>query len=328
MRLKTIISLTLTIASILVAGGYLATQLSSWPMALRWRYAWDQGGLATARALERHVPAGVASELNLQYEPGNSNAYLDVFYPSGLRNSDKVLPTIIWVHGGSWISGSKDYVASYLKILAARGFTTVGIDYTLAPRATYPRPIREVNAALAYLEQNAQHLHVDRSRLFLAGDSAGAQIAAQVANIVSDASYAKTVGIAPSIKRSQLRGVVFYCGLYDAALHNFRRSGVLWAYFGTKDFKTDPRLAQFSVARQITGNFPPIFLSAGNADEFAPQSHLLAEIARKRGIAIDSLFFPDDYAPPLAHEYQFNLDTDAGRLALERSVQFLTERAR
>jgi acetyl esterase len=204
----------------------------------------------------------------------------------------------------------------------------VGVDYGLAPGETYPGPVRDVNAALAYLGQNARRLHVDPSKLFLAGDSAGSQIAAQLANIVSLPSYAQAVGIAPSIKPSQLRGLLLYCGLYDAVLHRFRRSGVLWAYFGTKDFMNDPRLAQFSVARQITGSYPPIFLSAGNADEFAPQSHLLAEIAAEQGIAVDSLFFPDDYTPPLGHEYQFNLDTDAGRLALDRSVQFLSDRAR
>jgi acetyl esterase len=39
---------------------------------------------------------------------------------------------------------------------------------------------------------------------------------------------------------------------------------------------------------------------------------------------VDALFFPQDYAPPLPHEYQFDLDTEAGRLALERSVGFLS----
>jgi hypothetical protein len=36
--------------------------------------------------------------------------------------------------------------------------------------------------------------------------------------------------------------------------------------------------------------------------------------------------FPDGYKPVLPHEYQFNLDTDAGQLALERSIEFLSAR--
>jgi acetyl esterase len=328
MTRKKVSLLAFGVAAVLLAGCYLVVQLSPWPMVLSRRLLWYRDPIGAARALEKHVPAGVYAELNLHYDPNNSSAFLDVFYPSKLQKTDKVLPTIVWVHGGSWISGSKNGVANYLKILAARGFTTVGVDYPLAPGETYPAPVREVNAALAYLKQNAQRLHVDQSKLFLAGDSAGAQIATQLANIISDPSYARSVGIAPSIERSQLRGIILYCGVYDAVLgHFFKRSGVLWAYFGTKDFMNDPRLEQFSVARQITNNFPPIFLSAGNADVFALQSHFLAEIAEARGVVVDSLFFADDYSPPLWHEYQFYLDTDAGRLAMERSVKFLSDRA-
>ena len=116
--------------------------------------------------------------------------------------------------------------------------------------------------------------------------------------------------------------VILYGGVYDAALGRFKRNGVLWAYFGTKDFMNDPRIEQFSVARQLSADFPPIFMSAGNVDPFGPQSHLLAEIAAARGVPIDSPFFADDYSPPLPHEYQFDLGTDAARIALERSVKF------
>jgi len=42
-----------------------------------------------------------------------------------------------------------------------------------------------------------------------------------------------------------------------------------------------------------------------------------------RGVKVDTLFFPEDYRPALPHEYQFHLDTGAGREALERTVRFL-----
>jgi acetyl esterase/lipase len=123
--------------------------------------------------------------------------------------------------------------------------------------------------------------------------------------------------------------VILHSGLYDAELtHNFRRRGVLWAYFGTQDFMNDPRIDQFSVVRHITGNFPPIFVSAGNDDRLAPQSHHLAEVAAKHGVFVDSLFFPEDYKPPMPHEFQFKLNTDEGRLALERSLKFVADRLR
>jgi acetyl esterase len=302
---------------------YALFQFSPWPSALYHRRGAVRQGLALAQELERYVPAGVVAQRNLQYDGSDADARLDVFYPATAVEADELLPAIIWVHGGEWIYGSKDNIANYLKILAARGFTTVGVNYTLAPARTYPSPVRQVNDALAYIGKNAARFHADPTKLFLAGDSAGSQIAAQVANVISLPSYAREVGIVPSIARSQLLGVILHCGMYEVKLAHFRKRGVLWAYFGTQDFMNDPRIEQFSVARSITGDFPPTFVSSGNDDALAPQSRLLAETAIRNGVFVDSLIFPKDYKPPVPHEFQFNLDTDEGRLALERSVKFV-----
>lgn len=323
------------VAVIALAGaGYAAYQLSPWPSALFYRVLMDRGGIAMARALEPHVPTGVSAQLGERYASGGADTMLDVFYPSVIQRTDRVLPTIVWVHGGGFISGAKDQIANYLKILAAKGFTVVGVNYSLAPGSGYPTPIQQVNEALAFLAANASRLHIDASKLFLAGDSAGAQIAGQMANIISTPAYAKALGIAPSIMRAQLRGVILYCGMHDpdelsvdGAMGSFLRS-VGWSYFGVRDFLQDPRMAQFSVVRNVTAEFPPMFISVGNDDPLAPHSRRLAEAAAKLGVPVDSLFFPDNYKPPLPHEYQFNLDTEAGRLALERTLAFLAARSR
>jgi hypothetical protein len=49
----------------------------------------------------------------------------------------------------------------------------------------------------------------------------------------------------------------------------------------------------------------------------------MAEALEKNGVHVERLFFPKDYAPSLPHVYQFNLDTEVGKLALDRSVAFL-----
>jgi acetyl esterase/lipase len=86
----------------------------------------------------------------------------------------------------------------------------------------------------------------------------------------------------------------------------------------------DPRFAYGSVINYLTPDFPPTFISAGNGDPLLSHSLAFADVLRSRGVYVDSLFFTDDYSPALPHEYQFNLDTDAGNLALERSVKFLS----
>jgi acetyl esterase/lipase len=325
---------TIAVAAILGIAGYVAFQVSPWPSALIIRRAFEREAVRVSAALAKHVPPGVAERLDEHYDPADADAHLDVYYPAEIEGSGRALPTVVWVHGGGWVSGNKGHVANYARILASKGYTVVAVGYSIAPRARYPTPPRQLAAALAYLKQHAERLHVDPSRIFLAGDSAGAQIAAQVANAISAPSYATAVGIAPPLERSQLAGVLLYCGAYDVSQVNLEGafgaflSTVLWSYSGTKAFMHDPRMATVSVIDYVTADFPPMFISSGNTDPLTPQSRAFAAAVAGLGVPVDSLFFPRDYAPALPHEYQFNLDTEAGQLALERSVAFLSVRQR
>jgi acetyl esterase/lipase len=137
------------------------------------------------------------------------------------------------------------------------------------------------------------------------------------------------VDIAPAIKRSQLIGVLLHCGPYKiregegVKIGDFSRVP-LWSYSGRKGYGSDPYFATASVIDYLTKDFPPVFISAGNGDPLLPQSLAMSAALTGLGVRVDSLFFPADYQPPLPHEYQLNLDDEAGRLALERSVEFLS----
>lgn len=313
---------------VLGAGGYAAFKLSPWPGVLVIRHLFDGEAEKANVALAGHIPVGITEKLNLRYDPNDADALLDIYYPPG-HGSGAAPPTIVWTHGGAWVSGSKDLISNYLRVLAGHGFVVVGVDYTIAPSATYPTPVRQANAALGYLTREAATLGIDATRLFLAGDSAGSQLSAQLANVIAVPAYAEAVGIAPAIERTALRGVILHCGAFDATTVNleggfggFLRT-VLWAYFGSKDFLNDPRLSQFSVINHITADFPPTFISAGNADPLGSQSTAFAAKAESTGIVVDKLFFAEDYTPPLGHEYQFTLETEAGKEALARAVAFV-----
>jgi acetyl esterase/lipase len=310
-----------------------ALPLTPWPSALLVRRSFDATSRRTAEALARHVPDGVSARYDERYDDEDDDALLDVFSPSHLAR-EQALPTVVWVHGGGWLSGNQRQIENYARILASRGYTVVSVNYSLAPRFTYPKPVRQIVRALEYLKHDARRLHVDAARFFLAGDSAGAQLAAQVANLVSAPSYAAKLGIHPPISPSELLGVVLYCGAYDLGsldldgeLKSFLRT-VLWAYSGTKAFETDRAFETFSVRNFVTTNFPATFISSGNRDPITSQSRALAAALVERGVEVDTLFFPDSYRPPLEHEYQFDLDTEAGKLALERSLAFLAARSR
>lgn len=299
---------------------------SPWPSALAYRSLMNAGGLMLDAGLARHVPKGIRSELDIPYDAADADALLDLYRPPA--GDGRALPAVVWVHGGGYIAGSKTQVGNYLKILAGKGYATVAVDYTLAPAAQYPRPVQQVAQALRFISQNATRLGIDASRIVLAGDSAGAQIAAQVAAIVSVPDYARQIGIAAPIPRESLRGALLFCGVFDpdivenaAHYESFLRTASE-SYFGVADFSSDPRKAEYSIVANVTKAFPPLFISAGNDDPLLAHSRKLAAVARNKGVTVDTLFFPHSRKPTLPHEYQFYFD-DAGRLALARTEAFL-----
>ncbi len=328
---KLILWLTGIIGSllILILAVYIFAQISPWPKSLFFRYEMTKMSDQLAEITDKYVPSGITSVDNQQYRPNDGDGYLDVFYPDGTTTAR---PAVIWVHGGAWISGDKNEVDGYLKIIASHGYTTVGVDYTVAPEQQYPYPLIQLNEALQYLQQNADRLHIDTNKIILAGDSAGSQIVAQMANIITSPSYAKDIGINPSLAAGKLKGMLLNCGAYDLALPNYNGPfgdflhTVLWAYSGDKDFLDDPRLKQASVANYVTKDFPPSFITAGNGDPLEPQSREMAQKLADTGVVTSTLFYPANHTPSLPHEYQFNLDNADGKNALEQMLNFIKDR--
>lgn len=320
----------LVIISVVVAGlVYTAFQVSPWPSVLLIRHWFGAETRAISDALLKHVPGNVTAVLDEPYDQPDPDARLDVFRPAGATGP---LPAIVWVHGGAFVFGSKSDVTNYLKIVAARGYVTVAVGYAIAPTATYPTPVVQVNKALGYLQANAARLGIDPRQIFLAGDSAGAQIAAQVSLLVTAPDYASRVGIAPLLAAENLRGAILFCGALETRSLNFDGpfggflTTVLWAYSGRRDFIDDPRLKDFSIPANMTDAFPPFFISVGNGDPLEPSSRATEQRAQELGVAVDALFYPKGHRPRLPHEYQFNLDSDDGQIALTRMLAFLQAR--
>jgi acetyl esterase/lipase len=274
------------------------------------------------------VPAEVVSQLDLAYG-SHPEARLDCFAPAWVEDTGSSLGTIIWIHGGAWIAGDKAQLTSYLKVVAAQGFTVIGVNYPLAPAARYPTPVEHLHQALAWVVAHAESLHVDPERLVLAGDSAGAQLAAQLTAMITCPDYAAAVAIPPTIQPSQLRGVVLFCGIYDVSLLEIRgrRSWflktIVWAYSGADRIEGHPSAELFCIPRWVTDAFPTPFISVGNADPLVEHSLALVEALGACGVASDTLFFRDDHRPSLGHEYQFDSTLDAFDEALDRLVAYL-----
>src|SRR5690606_26505685 len=141
------------------------------------------------------------------------------------------------------------------------GYTVVSLNYTIAPEGTYPKPVNQILSALDYLDDHASELHINAENMILAGDSAGAQLVAQVANVVSNPDYAQDTEFATNLAVDQLDGIILFCGALDpAALNNDSKvlSGffnlIMWAYTGTKGF--EDIMSQAAPIHYLTEDFP------------------------------------------------------------------------
>jgi acetyl esterase len=300
------------------------------PAALLVRRVFAAGGKQTAASLDKHAPTDVTVLVDQRYGE-DADMLLDVVHPMSVQWR---LPLLLWVHGGGFVGGSKDELIGYFKVIASRGYVVAAPQYSLAPEHRYPTPPRQVMQALDYLQGNAARLHLDPNRIVIAGDSAGAHIAAQIAAMVTTPGYAEKVGVQPTITAAQLRGLVLACGPYDLALvdsasspagHRFI-SAVLWAYSGTRRYRDEPAFAAWSITDNISPAFPPTLITVGNADPLRAHSERLADALHAAGQEPETVFWPDDRQPPLGHEYQFDLDSDAGQHFLDRLLRFLAAR--
>jgi len=313
-------------------------KVTPWPGALLIRTVFSLDSAQEKQALEKHAPEQSVTQLANQRYDSDGNL-LDVYFPANLENTDKQLPVVIWTHGGAWISGSKDDWAPYFKILAAKGVTVIAPNYTIAPEKAYPTPLRQLNSAYDFLEKNRAKFHADMDKVFLAGDSAGSQISSQMAAIITNPAYADEVGVTPQLISSQLKGTILFCGIYKMAglthpapelpkIIGWGDDVAVWAYSGTKDF-SDPIIRQMSPYYHVTSQFPPTFISGGNADPLTEaQSKPFVKVLSDLHVPVSTLFYADDHQPKLPHEYQFNLDTEDGEEAMSRMVDFVTQYSR
>src|SRR5260370_39950556 len=145
----------------------LAFRLSPWPSVAIITYMFSKGDQASEAALVKHVPAGIVSQRDIAYG-GAKDEVFDLYYQQGTKAPQ---PTIVWVHGGGFVAGSKNGIANYMKVLAGHGYTTIAVEYSKGYGITYPKPVEQVNTALGFIARNAADFKVDPATIVLAGDS-------------------------------------------------------------------------------------------------------------------------------------------------------------
>ena len=109
-----------------------------------------------------------------------------LIYAPGDR-TDAVLPAILHIHGGGFVSGSADMSDPNSRAYAVdMNCVVVSVDYRLAPETAFPGAVEDCYAGLLWLHGAARELGIDPDRILIAGESAGAGLVAGLCLLARD----------------------------------------------------------------------------------------------------------------------------------------------
>ena len=220
---------------------------------------------------------------------GTQSLKLDLHLPRTKVRS----PLIVWVHGGAWRSGSKSNMP--LAALVEEGYAVASVDYRLSTDAKFPAQIHDLKAAVRFLRGHGTQWQLLTEKVVIAGDSAGAHLAALVGVSNGHAELEGQIGN-DRAQSSDVQGIIsFYGGanlttiLKQSTPHGLKmRVPALELFLGgqPEDLPAVARLA--SPVFHVDRDDPPLLLLHGDQDPQMPinQSHELCGAYGKAGATV------------------------------------------
>ncbi len=209
-------------------------------------------------------------EKNIVYSDKNKDTcLLDCYYIPKISN--KKQPVILYIHGGGFVAGDKDYRKSLCTWFATHGYFVVNVNYGLCPECHFPEPILHIFDSLGWIIDNSKNKNLDLSKLIVAGDSAGAYYASMIATICTNKKLQTFFEVKPKAK---FGACILNCGIFnlDKALEekillNLNKK-IFESYSGInlKDFAGYKLSKYCSPLEFMNTRFPPTFLIYAKKD--------------------------------------------------------------
>ncbi|WP_324719958.1 pectinesterase family protein [Salinimicrobium sp. HB62] len=131
------------------------------------------------RPVESQLSERIVARENIVYKStAEKELTADVFLPKAEKGEK--FPVVLLVHGGGWLTGSKENLHPLAQKLAAEGCVAVTAAYRLGTEAVYPAAVIDLKDAVKWIKENADKYHIDPAKIAVLGASAGAQLATLV----------------------------------------------------------------------------------------------------------------------------------------------------
>lgn len=240
----------------------------------------------------RPAPDCVTYHKKVKYGTGTLQ-YINIYQ----HNDNKKRPLLIYIHGGSWVSGITEMRNAYIAEWAKKGFNTAAISYSYAPQKVFPTQLQEVFNAIDFIYDNADKYNFDTDNVVLAGESAGGYFISYVASVTGNKEILKKMNFnfrhADDFK---IKAMVTLSGCFDLR----RMTDPKKPQSGFPDIKTmvksylmteyDDAVKYLNseqgrcVSPQVNDKYPPSFIIWGDKDLLRYESFDFAEELRQNGI--------------------------------------------
>ncbi|MFI4887092.1 MAG: alpha/beta hydrolase [Steroidobacterales bacterium] len=206
-----------------------------------------------------------------------------IYTPAGAKMG--LLPGLVYFHGGGFVAGSLETHDGICRSLAnASGCRLIAVDYRLGPEALFPAAVEDACAATRWIAAHAAQLGIDPGRLGVCGDSAGATLAATVAQSLAAAGG----------PRLALQFLLCPILDYRAQTHSWEDFGAghfldremlahdLAHYLGEDADPADPRISPLRALR--LGGLPPAIVHTAECDPLRDEGADYAARLEKAGV--------------------------------------------
>lgn len=176
---------------------------------------------------------------------------LDLYLPRGAES----FPTVLFVHGGGWRTGDKNFLfdiyGKLASLFARNGVGCVVTNYRLSPKVKHPEHVKDVARAFAWTHKHLPDYGGNAKQIFVMGHSAGGHLCTLLA---ADETYLGDHGL----KTSAIKGVLGLSGVYEI---NAAKS------FFPSVFGDDPEVRRLaSPVHHVRTGLPPFLLLYGDSD--------------------------------------------------------------
>lgn len=273
-------------------------------------------------------PKGVTKIVDISYEASLTDKEaiwhtLDIYYPEEKKAE---YPVIVSVHGGGWFYGTKELYRPYCMHLASLGYAVVNFNYRRSPEYRYPAAFLDVCSVMDFVYQNSNKYHFDLKKLFMVGDSAGAQLTSQYCIYATNEVYRNLIaevctplyGQPPNYTNPIPKAVALNCGIYH--MWDVLDQDMTKWYLPSTD---DTLLLQSftNILEYLNANFPPTYLMCSVNDPLAVHTAPMKKCLDEHQILMVYKEFGQDHAQD-GHVFHLNLRSENGIICNREECDF------